>query len=83
MLRSEMILGGTRQIAARATITVTYARELSLGFWLPSEMRERYETPRRKRDDIVITLATYSDFRRFNWRSLSRGGSGEFATQRN
>ena len=70
VLRSEMILGGTRKVAARATITVTYARDLSLGFWLPSEMRERYETPSRKQDGIVIALATYSDFRRFNWRSL-------------
>ena len=81
VLRSEMIVGGTRQVAARATITVTYARDLSLGFWLPSEMRERYETPRRKRNDIVTALATYSDFRRFNWRSLSRDAPGEFATQ--
>ena len=82
VLRSEMILGGTRRVAARATITVAYARNLSLGFWLPSEMRERYETPRRKRDDIVIALATYSDFRRFNWRSLSRDASGGLATKR-
>lgn len=72
VLRSEMILGGTRQIAARATITVTYTRDVALGFWLPSEMRERYDMPRRKRDSIITALATYSDFRRFNWRSLSR-----------
>jgi hypothetical protein len=76
VLRSEMIVGGTRQIAARATITVTYARDPSLGFWLPSEMHERYEMPRRKQDGIVIALATYSDFRRFDSRSLSRRGSG-------
>ncbi len=81
VLRSEMILGGTRQIAARATITVNYARNASLGFWLPSEMRERYEMPRRKQDGIVIALATYSDFRRFDWRTLSRGGSGKLVAE--
>jgi hypothetical protein len=70
VLRSEMILGGTRRVSARATITVTYAPEPSLGFRIPIEMRERYDNPRRKRDDVVIATATYSDFRRFDWRSL-------------
>jgi hypothetical protein len=70
VLRSEIILGGTRRVSARGTITVTYAPEPSLGFRIPIEMRERYDNPRRKRDDIVIALATYSDFRRFDWRSL-------------
>ena len=82
VLQSEMILGGTRRVAARATITVAYARDLTLGFWLPTEMRERYDTPRRKRDDIVIAVATYSDFRRFNWRSLSRDASLGFTPRR-
>ena len=72
ILRSEMILGGTRRMSARATITVEYTREPSLGFWLPTEMRERYDNPRRKKDDIVLAVATYSDFRPFNWRTLVR-----------
>lgn len=70
ILRSEMTLGGTRRLSARATITVTYRLEPSLGFRVPIEMRERYDNPRRKRDDVVIALATYSDFRRFDWRTL-------------
>jgi hypothetical protein len=65
-----MILGGTRRVSARATITVTYAPEPSLGFWMPIEMRERYDNPRHKKDDVVIARAMYSDFRRFNWRTL-------------
>jgi hypothetical protein len=70
VLRSEMILGGTRRLRPRATITVTYGREPSLGFRIPTEMRERYDNPRRKRADVVVALATYSDFRRFDWRTL-------------
>jgi len=70
VLRSEMILGGTRRLSVRATITVTYRLEQSLGFRVPIEMRERYDNPRRERDDVIIVLATYSDFRRFDWRTL-------------
>ena len=69
ILRSEMILGGSRRLSARATITVTYRLEPSLGFRVPIEMQERYDNPRRKRDDVVITQAMYSDFRRFDWRT--------------
>jgi hypothetical protein len=69
ILRSEMILGGSRRLSARATITVTYRLEPSLGFRVPIEMQERYDNPRRKREDVVITQATYSDFRRFDWRT--------------
>lgn len=72
VLRSEMILGGTRSVPARATITVTYALEPSVGFRVPIEMRERYDNPRRRRDDVVVAVATYSDFRRFHWRELIR-----------
>jgi hypothetical protein len=69
VVRSEMILGGTRRVSARATITVTYRFEPSLGFRVPIEMRERYDNPRRERDDVVTAVATYSDFRRFDWRT--------------
>lgn len=73
VVRSEMVLGGTRDLPARATITVNYRLEPSLGFRLPFEMRERYDNPRRKGDDVVTALATYSDFRRFDWRTLATG----------
>ena len=72
VLRSEMIIGGTRRVSARATITVSYAHDPSLGFHVPVEMRERYDNPRRTKDDVVVALATYSDFRPFNWRMLRR-----------
>jgi hypothetical protein len=64
VLKSEMILGGTRRVSARATITVTYGSDPSLGFRIPIEMRERYDNPRRQQADVVIAVATYSDFRR-------------------
>ena len=71
VLRSEMILGGTRRLSARATITVTYRPEPALGFHVPVEMRERYDEPRHKTADVVIASATYSDFRRFDWRTFT------------
>jgi hypothetical protein len=69
VLRSEMILGGTRRTsAARVTITVTYRDEPALGFRVPIEMLERYENPRHR--EVVVARATYSEFRPFNWRTL-------------
>jgi len=76
VVRSEMILGGTPDLSERATITVTYRLEPSLGFRVPIEMQERYDNPRRKRADVVIAVATYSDFRRFDWRTLGLPGRG-------
>ena len=69
VIRSEMVLGGSRTLPSRATITVTYRLEPSLGFRIPVEMRERYDNPRSKKDDVVVAVATYSDFRRFDWRT--------------
>jgi len=70
VVRSEMILGGTRQLRDRATVTVTYGVEPSLGFRVPVEMRERYDRPNRKNADVIVAVATYSGFRRFDPRTL-------------
>jgi hypothetical protein len=71
VLRSEMIVGGSRRMPAQVTITVTYKHEPSLGFHVPVEMLERYDNPRRPlQDDVVVARATYSEFRRFDWRTL-------------
>jgi hypothetical protein len=70
VLRSEMILGGTRRLSTRATVTVTYGLEPGLGFRVPIEMREKYDNPRKKREDTIVAVATYSNFRPFDWRSL-------------
>ncbi len=72
VVRSEMILGGTRRLRERATITVTYRQEPSLGFRVPVEMRERYDTPSRKNADVIEAVATYSGFRRFDLRTLTQ-----------
>lgn len=68
--RSEMILGGTRSLPSRVTVTVTYGRVSSLPFRVPIEMRERYDNPRQKGQDVIVALATYSDFRPFDFRTL-------------
>jgi hypothetical protein len=89
VVRTEMILGGTRRVSGRATITVTYRPEPSLGFRVPVDMRERYDNPRRETADVVFAAAFYSDFRRFDWRTLANAarasrrvessvGKGEF-----
>ena len=70
VMRSEMILGGTRRTSQRVTITVTYRHEPALGFRVPIEMLERYENPRHLQDDVVLARATYSEFRPFNWQTL-------------
>ena len=70
VMRSEMIVGGTRQTTQRLTITVTYRLDPALGFRVPVEMQERYDNPRHLEDDVVVARALYSDFRRFDWRTL-------------
>ena len=70
VLKTEMILGGTRGLRSRATVTVTYTLEPSLGFRVPTEMRERYDNPRRKGDGVIVAQATYSNFRPVDWRAL-------------
>ncbi len=65
VVRSEMILGGTRRLRDRATITVTYRLDPSLGFRVPVEMRERYDTPNRKNGEVIVATASYTDYRPF------------------
>jgi hypothetical protein len=71
IVRSEMVMGGTRRVPARATITVTYRRDDALGFWVPAEMQERYDYPRSAATSEVVTgAAKYSGLRPFDRRSL-------------
>ena len=71
VLRTEMVLGGTRALPSRVTLTVTYRDQPALGFRVPIEMLERYDTPRRPLEtDVVVAHATYTEFRRFDWRTL-------------
>ena len=70
VLRTQMILGGSRRLQQRATVTVTYALDATLGFRVPVEMRETYDNPRKKNADIITAVATYSEFRPFDWRTL-------------
>jgi len=74
VVRTEMIVGGSRQVRERATITVTYRDDADLGFRVPAEMRERYETPGRRDADVIEAVATYSSFRPFDPRSLADRG---------
>ena len=67
VVRSELPMSAPN---VTATITVTYRLEPSLGFRIPIEMRERYDNPRDLNADGVVALATYSDFRRFDWRTM-------------
>jgi hypothetical protein len=71
IVRSELIMGGTRRVPVRATITVTYRRAEELGFWVPAEMQERYDNPRDvKTAEIVTGSAKYSSLRPFKKEGL-------------
>jgi hypothetical protein len=72
IVRSEMIVGGTRDVPERAVVTVTYRLEPSLGFWVPMKMQERYDNTKRRTANVITGRATYSAFRRFDSRSLRR-----------
>jgi hypothetical protein len=71
IVRSELIMGGTRRVPTRATITVTYRRDERLDFWVPVEMRERYDNPRAEKAEVVTGTASYSSLRPFDWRKLA------------
>ncbi len=70
VLRTEMILGGTRKLQQRAKVTVTYALDETVGFRVPIEMRETYDKPRQKNSEVINAVATYSTFRPFDGRTL-------------
>jgi hypothetical protein len=76
VMRSEMIVGGTRGQPSRLTVTVTYRNDASLGFRVPLDMQERYDNPRQSNRDVVIARATYTEFRRFDWRTLAPPSNG-------
>jgi hypothetical protein len=47
----------------RATVTVRYAGEPTVGAWVPVSMDEQYEL--NAGDEIITGHATYSSYRRF------------------
>lgn len=73
VVRSELVVKDfVRGGDSRATIHVTWRRDVALDLWVPLEMREQYEGPwsamsspwQRERYDIE-GVATYSNYRRF------------------
>jgi hypothetical protein len=64
LVRSELVTGDTRAAPERATIVVTYGPDPALGFWVPVEMSEVYDNPRKPSAKRITGLATYSNFRR-------------------
>jgi hypothetical protein len=75
IVRSELVMGGTRRVPPRATILVQYRREETFGLWVPAEMQERYDYPRaRETGEVVTATARYSSLRPFDRRSLAPPG---------
>jgi len=65
LFRSELVTGGDRALAERATITVMYRPDPNLGLWVPGEMQELYDNPRRRKAaNVIHGRATYSNYRR-------------------
>lgn len=68
VVRSEIDLGDLNT-SFRTRIVMSYRRDATLGMWVPGEMTEQYENPRNVREDRVDGKATYSNFRRFEFKS--------------
>lgn len=64
VIRSELILGDNNT-QVRSTITVNYRPDQTLGLWVPTDMTEVYQNPRRPEADRIEATATYANFRRF------------------
>jgi hypothetical protein len=63
LVRSELVTGATRAVPERATIVVTFGPTPGLPFWVPIEMSEVYDNPRKRAVNQITGLATYSNFR--------------------
>lgn len=68
VVRSEIDLGDLNT-SVRTRIVMSYRRDATLDMWVPSEMTEQYENPRDARADRFDGKATYSNFRRFEFKS--------------
>lgn len=63
LVRTELVTGGDRAVSERATIVVTYGPQPALGLWVPIEMSEVYDNPRKPNASRIVGSATYSLFR--------------------
>jgi len=61
LLRAEL---KTRDRLLRAELVIDFRLQSEGGLWVPTEMRERYETVNES--DLIIAKATYTHFRRFD-----------------
>lgn len=64
LVQSELVTGAVRAAPERATIVVTYGPEPDLGLWVPLEMSEVYDSPRKSNANRITGFAIYSRFRR-------------------
>lgn len=65
LLRSELIVGDLNT-QVRGQVTVTYRHHAGIGAFVPVEMVETYDRPRRPSADRIEGTATYSNYRRFD-----------------
>jgi hypothetical protein len=63
LVRTELVTGVTRAVPERATIVVTFGPAPGLLFWVPVEMSEVYDNPRKRTANRITGLATYTNFR--------------------
>ena len=73
VLRTELVVGPDRATPWRAHILVNYKPMPENGVWLPAEMREVYDNPRKARAGRITGEATYANYRRLEVRRERRG----------
>lgn len=61
-MRTRLALEGFRDASSQALIDVSFQKEPALGMWVPSRMLERYSG---RGAGNATTVATYTDFKRF------------------
>ena len=68
VLRTELVVGPDRGTPWRAHILVNYRPMPENGAWLPAEMSEVYDNPRKARAGRITGEASYANYRRLEVR---------------
>jgi hypothetical protein len=64
VVRTELNVGPERGTPWKGQIVVDYKYDEQSDAWLPAEMREVYENPRKPKDGRITGEATYGEYRR-------------------
>jgi hypothetical protein len=72
VMRTELVVGPDRGTPWKGQIVVSYKYMTQNDSWLPAEMREVYENPRKASAGKITGVATYADYRRMDVRRRTK-----------